>query len=150
MQPKFSFKVSNTVSHIKYMDKMETMAPAEVCLNGTLKFLSNIFYSIIHWRLCPSTEGRGPQPESSNFLAPLLSLFMLLLAIVSFLQDILVFHPILCPLISTILCFQCSVYCVWLSGVFSSFPFHVYHALSYVCHSASLHHDGVSDFVFHT
>ena len=60
-----------------------------------------LFYS----RLCPSTAGSSPPPESSIFLCPLLSLsIMLLVAPQCHLSnDVLVFRLILHPLSATVL-----------------------------------------------
>ena len=63
-------------------------------------------YILFFSRLCPSTAGSSPPPESSIFLCPLLSLSILLPAAPQchLSNDVLVFRLILHPLSST-LCF---------------------------------------------
>ena len=65
-------------------------------------FCSILFYS----RLCPSTAGSSPPPESSNFLCPLLSLSIPLPVVPQchLSNDVLVSQPVLHPL-SANLCF---------------------------------------------
>ena len=77
----------------------------------------NTFYSILfnpfYSRLCPSTAGSSPPPESSIFLCPLLSLSIPLPVAPQchLSNDVLVFQLILLPLSAT-LCFSQSIYCL--------------------------------------
>ena len=76
-------------------------------LSHTSEFYSILFYP----RLCPSTAGSSPPPESSIFLCPLLSSSIPLLVAPQchLSNDVWVFRLILHPLSAT-LCFSWSIY----------------------------------------
>ena len=69
-------------------------------------FFKLIYYILFYSRLCPSTAGSSPPPESSIFLCPLLSLSIPLLVAPQchLSNDVLVFRLILHPLSATV-CF---------------------------------------------
>ena len=80
------------------------------CEGSNFSCLSNVLvndcsYSIVFYsRLCPSTAGSSPLPESSNFLCPLLSLSIPLPVAPQchLSNDILIFQLILCPSSATL------------------------------------------------
>ena len=116
---------------------------------STWTVITILFYSILFYsRLCPSTTGSSPPPESSISLCPLLSLSIPFLVAPQchLSNDVLVFRLILHPL--SALCASNSPSIIFHSGdVSSPYPFRIGYVLDYVCqcHSGSLPNGGVTN-----
>ena len=82
--------------------KRDHQSPGQLVVVYRL-FYSILFYSILFYsRLCPSTAGRSPPPESPKFLCLLLSLSMPLPVAPHLSNVVLVFQLILRPLSATL------------------------------------------------
>ena len=113
----------------------------------SLFFICCSLFFILYSKLCPSTTGSSPPPESSVFLCLLLSLSIPLPVAPQchLSNDVLVFRQILPPFICQSVLLK--VYYLSFGRLFSPFPFRVGYILDYVSHSGSLPNDGVTDSV---
>ena len=116
-------------------------------VGGDLLFYSILFYS----RLCPSTAGSSPPPESSIFLCPLLSSFILLLVAPHTMSSLQRRFGLLADLPPSV-CHSVLLIVHLLSFIrammSSPFPFRIGYVLDYVCHPGSLPNGDVTNFVF--
>ena len=123
----------------QYLHKALELFNKSRCPHQIQRLVTIVFYSILfHSRLCSSSAGSSPQPESSNFLCPFPSLFIPLPVAPQchLSNDVLIF--LLSSTLHLPLCASNSPSITFHSGdVSSPFPFCISYVLDYICPSGS-------------